>query len=147
MNLIFEEIISDQKDIIKIASKINPYISVGSILLLEGDLAAGKTTFVSVFSELCGAQPASSPTYSLINQYEVLNKSEKIIHVDLYRLKNGEDIDSSGFWDIFSDKKNKIFIEWSSRVQSSDWPLGWDIYQLEILKNENSRTYRFSKLQ
>ncbi len=107
-----------------------------NIILLNGDLGAGKTTFVVEFCKLYQLH-ASSPTFSLIQDYH--NENIKISHVDLYRLNNDSEIDSSGFWDLFSHDYNVIFIEWSVKLNENDLPVDWTILNLNFRKTGESQ--------
>lgn len=146
MSIVFQIQTDDLVDVAQIVQKMKPYLLNGTVFLLDGDLGSGKTTFVSCLMNDYGFKDSSSPTYSLINTYNT-SSGQKITHVDLYRLTDDEDIDSSGFWDIFSDHNRIIFIEWASKVDSSLWPLDWKIFQIEIKKQQEKRLYIFSKLQ
>lgn len=77
----------------KLAAKIAQKLLPGSIITLEGELGAGKTTFTAM---LCKHLPlssiASSPTFTYLNIYE-----DKVAHFDLYRLKNKEEFFALGF--------------------------------------------------
>jgi tRNA threonylcarbamoyladenosine biosynthesis protein TsaE len=91
-------------------------LGAGDILLLEGDLAAGKTTFVrGVVSGLGGAPEAvSSPTFVLLQTYDCgSGKLETVHHVDLYRL--GEDVTDLreiGLEEILSERRAVVAVEW-----------------------------------
>ncbi len=102
-----------------------------NIILLNGDLGAGKTTFVIEYCKFFGLQ-ASSPTFSVIQNYK--NEKVNIAHVDLYRLNDDSEIDSVGFWDLFSNSYNIIFIEWSTKLNRNDLPLDWTILNIDLLK-------------
>jgi tRNA threonylcarbamoyladenosine biosynthesis protein TsaE len=81
------------------------------IFLLTGDLGAGKTTFVKKFCEASGVDdPASSPTFSLVNAYES-PRHGTIYHMDLYRLSREMDLEQIGF-DEYIESGNLCFIEW-----------------------------------
>lgn len=99
------------------------------LVLLEGELGAGKTTLVQTIASLLGHKGAESPTFSIINEYPTV---PKITHVDLYRMENAEDLESTGFWDIFDQDAGFIFIEWSSRVPKEHWPRAWSPVQWVI---------------
>lgn len=98
-----------------------------NIILLNGGLGAGKTTFVIEYCKLFNLQ-ASSPTFSVIQDYQ--NEKIKIAHVDLYRLNDETEVDSVGFWDLFSNSYDIIFIEWSVRINQKDLPIDWNIVNL-----------------
>ncbi len=85
------------------------------IFILEGNLGAGKTTFVkAIAQELNCTEAITSPTYSIVNEYITKNDTN-IFHFDLYRLNSIEEIEDIGFWEYFSDN-NYIFIEWADLV-------------------------------
>jgi len=98
-------------------------------LLLCGHLGAGKTTLVRHLLTQAG-HPVMSPAFAIRHHYP-----PNIDHVDLYRLKNDEDLESTGFWEIFQlvpHKKNQkilttklIIIEWADRLQWSCLPPSW----------------------
>jgi tRNA threonylcarbamoyladenosine biosynthesis protein TsaE len=93
--------------------------------LLEGDLGAGKTTFVKAFCDVIGIEePISSPTFTIVNVYE--GKGVKVNHLDLYRLKNATDLEDIGFDEIITDDAY-IFIEWPELalplIQDADYLL------------------------
>ena len=74
----------------------------------------------------------SSPTFSLISQHK------NLIHVDLYRLESMEEIDATGFWEIFEDEEAMVFVEWSSKISDDLWPLDWDITKITINKKSDT---------
>lgn len=118
----------------KVVDQILPKLTSKILVLLEGDLAAGKTTFVSKIAEQFGLKDVSSPTFSLIQSYK--NSQKEIHHVDLYRLENLDEIEATGFWELFEQQKSIIFIEWASKVPEDLWPLDWNIIKIKIEKTE-----------
>lgn len=67
-----------------VAAAIAPYLAPGDLVLLSGDLGAGKTTFVQAVAETFGVtEPVTSPTFALAHHYS--GKCE-LRHIDLYRL-------------------------------------------------------------
>lgn len=86
------------------------------LVLLQGDLGAGKTTLTREFCRQLGcSDEATSPTFSLINVYR---GSEKLVyHIDLYRLKDIDEAFGIGIEDyIYSD--NWCFVEWPEMIAS-----------------------------
>lgn len=72
-----------------IAVAIAPHLTHGDLVLLSGDLGAGKTTFVQAVAEALGvAEPVTSPTFALAHHYSGRNGVEhcELRHIDLYRL-------------------------------------------------------------
>jgi tRNA threonylcarbamoyladenosine biosynthesis protein TsaE len=58
-------------------------------------------------------------------------------HVDLYRLESEEDLESTGFWDLFGQKKGLVVIEWSDRLNQDLLPLNWYKVKVDIAKPAN----------
>ena len=81
------------------------------IILLEGELGAGKTTLVKALCQEWGVMdPVSSPTFSLVQEYHSPSRGE-IYHMDLYRLKVAHDLEQIGFSE-YLDSGNVCLIEW-----------------------------------
>ena len=103
------------------AQKIATKSKIGDIYFLRGKLGSGKTTFAKFFIEEIARinkkkikEPITSPTYNLIKNYKC-GKNIIICHVDLYRIKNLEEIEKLGF---FEEIENKIvLIEWPEKVE------------------------------
>ena len=74
-------------------------------------LTGGKTTFVREYCNFLGIKDVvSSPSFLILNTYEF--KNVVINHLDLYRVKNEEELDTIGLFDILENNSNLIFIEW-----------------------------------
>jgi tRNA threonylcarbamoyladenosine biosynthesis protein TsaE len=85
------------------------------LVLLRGDLGAGKTTLVKGIAE--GFQAASqddvtSPTFTLIHEYR--GTSATIFHIDLYRIDTQRELETLGLDDLFGDS-NLLLIEWGEK--------------------------------
>ncbi len=105
----------------------------------QGDMGAGKTTFVSRLLSGHGVS-VTSPTFALYNSYLV--DDLEIVHGDLYRLNSAADVDSSGFWDLFGTEHSAILIEWVDRINGDDIPMDWQKWIVKIRVNsDQSRTY------
>jgi tRNA threonylcarbamoyladenosine biosynthesis protein TsaE len=90
-------------------------LDAGSVVLLYGELGAGKTAFVRGMARGVGAPPdeVSSPTFTLVQEYA--GASLTLYHVDLYRLDSAE-VDDLGLDDLV-DSRGIVAIEWAER-----WP-------------------------
>lgn len=106
------------------------------VVLLTGDLGAGKTTFVKdVVSALGCDDLVTSPTFTLLNTY---NAKFPVYHFDMYRLSSAEEAMNVGFEEYFD--KNTLdgvcFVEWPENVEG----LINDVdYVIEIEKNGDLR--------
>ncbi len=89
------------------------------IFALEGELGAGKTTFIQGFAKaLKIRQRITSPTFVLMRHYKLKTINWKLlVHIDAFRLRDWHDLASLGVKDIFADPGNIILIEWAERVR------------------------------
>ncbi len=92
----------------------------GGVVCLEGDLAAGKTTFSQGIAEALGIHRLTSPTFLIMKEYEITNHPQihKLFHLDLYRLTSPEDIKSFDLEEIIANPHNLVLVEWSDRIKS-----------------------------
>ena len=98
----------------KLGIEFSKKVSKGTIVLLNGDLGSGKTTFVKgVLRGLNYIEEVTSPTYTLINEY---NADYDIIHIDCYREKNINRWLNIGLIDYF-ERDNILFIEWPENIK------------------------------
>lgn len=102
------------------------------VVLLAGELGAGKTQITKWFLEDLGVTDSASPTFAIHQEYTA--KSGVIDHVDLYRLKSDADLESSGFWDLFKQPDGLVFVEWADRLPESVWPADWKKIFISIRK-------------
>ena len=101
-----------------LSKKILSFLSKSDCIFLFGELVSGKTTFVrSLIHQLqeknkIKKTEVTSPTYNLLNEYEIQNL--KIMHYDLYRLKNDKEINQLGIFQ--EDEKVISIIEWPEKI-------------------------------
>lgn len=102
-----------EQDTINFAKKMTKKIKAPCIIALHGDLGSGKTTFVRGFiQELCGQIPVPSPTFTILQVYESPNG--KIVHSDLYRIKDSSEIQEIGLEEFFDN--SIVFVEWPEKA-------------------------------
>ena len=127
-----EELDQETKQLL---SKLVP----GTIYFLNGEMGAGKTTFVSSIMRHYNFLDVSSPSYTLVNVYDSV---PPVYHIDLYRCETQLSIDSIDLEYYFSSKEHLIFVEWGTRMEDVSWPFQTiDIVRLSEVAREI--TYRF----
>ena len=85
------------------------------VILFNGEMGAGKTTFIKALCLYLGVEnPTSSPTFSLVNEYEAAN-NQLVYHFDVYRLKNQTEALDMGI-DEYLYSGHWCFIEWAEKI-------------------------------
>ncbi|WP_413574530.1 tRNA (adenosine(37)-N6)-threonylcarbamoyltransferase complex ATPase subunit type 1 TsaE [Bdellovibrio sp. HCB290] len=110
-----------------------PHLSDRCVLLLSGDVGAGKTTSVQAIAGILGMKDVQSPSFAIHLRYENA-EGRSMDHLDLYRLNDDDDLESSGFWDLFAPKKGLVVIEWAQRLDYDYLPLNWQRVEVSITK-------------
>ena len=102
------------------SKNISQIISAGDIIFLYGEIGVGKTTFVRFFINRLESKngiknsEVLSPTFNVVYDYDVGNL--KILHYDLYRLKNYKDISQLGMFETSNDSIK--IVEWPELIES-----------------------------
>jgi len=109
-----EFIISSESELTHVSKKIISLLK-HNIILLEGEMGTGKTTFVKYFiAALTEYSGVTSPTFSIVNEYEN-KKGIPIYHMDLYRLETIEEALNIGI-EEYLDSGNLCLIEWPNLI-------------------------------
>ncbi len=100
----------------RIASELVSLISKPRFFAIQGEMGAGKTTFVQNLLRALGIEhPDGSPTYAIIHAY--MNETGlKIYHLDCYRIENERDLEQLGLEELF-DEKAYFFVEWPDKIE------------------------------
>lgn len=119
------------------------------VIALEGELGAGKTTFVKGLARAMGIKAkVKSPTFNLIKIYKIpatyhlLHTTRYLYHLDCYRLKNYKDLAPLGIKEILNNPENIVLIEWADRVKKILPKNHIKIHINHISKNERKITIK-----
>ena len=89
-------------------------LPAGTVIAYRGDLGAGKTAFTRGLARGLGyAEPVTSPTYTIVNEY--LGGKLPLFHFDMYRLRSSEDLWDIG-WEDYLERGGVCAVEWSENV-------------------------------
>jgi tRNA threonylcarbamoyladenosine biosynthesis protein TsaE len=118
-----EIVTHSSEETIERGREIGAGLNVPALILLSGDLGAGKTTLTKgIVSGLGAAQieDVTSPTFTLVHKYE---GAARVYHVDLYRVGSFHDFETLGLEDVFSERA-VVIVEWSEKFSlRTDWPI------------------------
>ncbi len=112
---IFESIMLD--DLPRVAKALATFVNQYNVWLFNGEMGAGKTTLIKEVCEAVGVVDSmSSPTFSIVNEYE-RKDHQKVFHFDFYRIKNeAEAVDIGVEEYLYSG--HPCFIEWAEKIPS-----------------------------
>lgn len=98
-------------DTYDLAKRVADVCRGGEIILLNGDLGAGKTTFTKGLAAALGVKDnVTSPTFTIMKEYK---GRLKLYHFDLYRIIDEQELDELGFDDYLNDNEAVCVIEWN----------------------------------
>lgn len=107
--------INSLKDTEKIGSIIGQCLVAGTVLCLDGDLGAGKTTLTQSIAKGLGIEDyVTSPTFTIIKEY---NGRLKLNHMDVYRIESEDDMIDLGY-DEYINPDEVCIIEWAENIKN-----------------------------
>ncbi|MBM5786342.1 MAG: tRNA (adenosine(37)-N6)-threonylcarbamoyltransferase complex ATPase subunit type 1 TsaE [Pelagibacterales bacterium] len=115
--------LKDLNETKKIARKFIKFLEQGDIVLLQGDLGSGKTTFSRfLINQLQSKNKLSmsevtSPTFNIVNYYEVKKNNLQVAHYDFYRIKKFKELENIGFLDQIQNFVS--IIEWPNLIMKA----------------------------
>ena len=138
-----ERIVDSAKQTADLAARFAQNLTAGDFVALYGDLGAGKTFFTqAICRALQTDQPATSPTFTIMNQYLSANGME-VYHFDFYRLEHEAEMINLGFDEYFYGQ-GICLVEWADRIEAH---LPERRYRVDIFHqadDPNSRKIRIS---
>ena len=138
-----EFITNSAHETINFAKNFIKTITLPNIILLSGDLGAGKTTFAKGLAlGLNIFENVTSPTFTILNEY---NSNPKFFHFDMYRLSSKEEAYELGFEDYFNKNEGIILVEWAENVKGLIHP---PYFQINIEKvSDNIRKLTIKEIK
>lgn len=114
------------------------------VFIFSGTLGVGKTTFIKYICKVLGVTAGiSSPTFSLVNEYECADNSV-VYHFDFYRIKDIQEVYDIGYEEYFYSG-NYCFIEWPEKIPGLVPP---DAVEINIeVKNNGEREIRIMNIE
>lgn len=135
----FENVTLD--DLEKLAERLVRVAGSNRVIIFNGEMGSGKTTFIKSIGHVLGVSDGmSSPTFSIVNEYEN-PAGEKIYHFDFYRLKNELEAYDIGTEEYF-DSGSYCLVEWPDKVPSL-LPDKYTEVTIAKTANDNIRTIAF----
>lgn len=143
MNKILQITSHSEEETLALAEKLLAVLRPGDVLVLTGELGAGKTVFVRGLAKGLGLDEnkVSSPSFTMVNEY----RGEKpLYHFDLYRLVDSDELIEIG-WDDYLSRGALVAVEWGEKA---DYYLPDKYYQIDFsLLNETEREINISYVE
>jgi len=118
-----ELVTHSSEETIQRGREIGAQLKAPVLVLLSGDLGAGKTTLTKGIASGLGAageDEVTSPTFTLVHKYD---RDATVYHVDLYRIGDIHDLETLGLEDVFAEKA-VVIVEWPDKLAlRTDWPV------------------------
>lgn len=138
--------VSSLQDLEKLVLQMWEQKSERTVWLLEGQVGSGKTETVKALARTLHLAQVASPSFAIHHRYKG-PEDFPIDHLDLYRLENEEDLESTGFWDLFSEDRGLIIIEWADQLNPAYLPKGWKFLRWTYrVEKDQSRQIGIQKL-
>jgi tRNA threonylcarbamoyladenosine biosynthesis protein TsaE len=125
------------EETIAFGRELAAHLAPPCLVLLEGELGAGKTTLVKGIAAGLGVareEDVTSPTFTLVHEY---GSGGTFYHVDLYRIEDPREISTLGLDDALASQST-VIVEWGERLGDNSPPAQFRI-QMECLENETRR--------
>jgi len=125
----------------KLAAKLKP----PKLVVLRGELGAGKTTLVKGIAEgfhAAAEEQVTSPTFTLVHEYR--GPKANVFHVDLYRVDTERELETLGLDDLF-DERSVILIEWGEKFARFEQERDVEIMIERLGENERKIALRYPR--
>lgn len=131
---LLERTLNSPEELEAFVAELEKHFDRRTVVLLEGEVGSGKTETVKALARRRGWREVSSPSFAIHQQYRAADGTHAD-HLDLYRLESEEDLESTGFWDLFAEDEGLILIEWADRLNADFLPPNWKKLRLRYRKD------------
>jgi tRNA threonylcarbamoyladenosine biosynthesis protein TsaE len=101
----------------RLGMRLGALLQAGDVICLSGDMGAGKTVFAAGIGKGWGAlTPLTSPTFNIVHEHRRAKDSQRLLHLDCYRLQSVADAESIGLDDIL-DGSGPVILEWPEHIE------------------------------
>jgi tRNA threonylcarbamoyladenosine biosynthesis protein TsaE len=111
-----EFITNSAEETVELGRRLAAELKPPKLVLLHGDLGAGKTTMVKGIAEAFEAasqDDVTSPTFTLIHEYR--GPEVSVYHIDLYRIETARELETLGLDELIADERNLVLVEWGEK--------------------------------
>lgn len=140
---------NNEDETIQMGKNFAQLLELNDIVFLEGELGAGKTEFIKGICQYFKVDDlVTSPTFSIINQYSASKNNHhfNIFHIDLYRIKNQEELFEVGIIELLNDVNSILLIEWPKNGSAFLTSYNYLVQILTSNDNENIREIIIDKV-
>lgn len=103
---------------VRLGVRLGELLEIGDLVCLSGELGSGKTAVAQGIGRGWGAsRHVTSPTFTIVNEYQRLQDGGTLYHIDCYRLENQADIVTAGLDSIIYDR-GAVMIEWPEQISA-----------------------------
>lgn len=128
-----------------LSERLAPKTGGATLVTLSGELGAGKTSFTQALAKMYGIEEhVTSPTFVLEKVYQLAKDKSfrRLVHIDAYRLKSGEELSALGWDELMKDARTLVVLEWPEMV--ADGLPKADIAILLTVEPDQSRTIAYA---
>ncbi len=137
---------NSDSETIKLGEDFAKNLEDGDVVMLTGDLGAGKTTFVQGIAKGLNIKDRIlSPTFVLVRNHEVDSKKfNNLNHIDLYRIEGHRDLEKLGISEFVASPNSVTIIEWAEKLKNFNPKKGYRIKF--VYQDENRRNISIQKI-
>jgi tRNA threonylcarbamoyladenosine biosynthesis protein TsaE len=138
----FQKKVSSEEETIQLATAFAEILAAGDVVVLNGNLGAGKTFFIKSVLKKYNIENVNSPTFAIVNEYK---NDKSFYHFDFYRIIKRDELIDIGYFDYLNDPDSTVFIEWGN-LHPDLLPAKRIEIDINLL-NDTEREFNFKKYE